>query len=83
MKVILLGAAAGLVFGMASSLPGHAQYMAPYPPLIEVPPPEPYAAPQKPASKPPAPEPARAAGPPQDRSPPELSHCYQGRAKIC
>jgi hypothetical protein len=78
MKVIVLGAAAGLAFGMAASLPAHAQFA--YPPLIEVPPPQPYPAPQKPASK--TPRPARAA-PLQDRSPPELSRCYQGRTKIC
>lgn len=81
MKVIVLGAAAGFAFGMAASLPARAQFMTPYPPLIEVPPPEPYPAPQKPASKPP--QPARAVPPPQDRSPPELSRCYQGRTKIC
>ncbi len=81
MKVIVLAAAASLAFGMAASLPADAQFAAPYPPLIELPPPQPYPAPQKPASKPP--QPARAAPPPQDGSPPELSHCYQGRTKIC
>ena len=79
MKVTVLGATAGLAFGMAASLRADAQFA--YPPLIEVPPPEPYAAPQKPASKPP--QPAWAVRRPQDRSPPELSRCYQGRTKIC
>jgi hypothetical protein len=80
MKAIVLGVAAGLAFGVGARLQAHAQFAAPYPPLIELPPPQPYYAPQKPASKPPLP--GRAA-PPQDRSPPELSRCYQGRTKIC
>jgi hypothetical protein len=79
MKAIVLGAAAGLAYGMAASPAAHAQFA--YPPLIELPPPQPYPAPQKPASKPL--QPARVATPPQDRSPPELSRCYQGRTKIC
>ncbi len=47
MKAIVLGAAAGLAFGMAASPAAHAQFA--YPPLIELPPPQPYPAPQKPA----------------------------------
>lgn len=81
MKIIVLGGAAGFAFGMAASLRAHAQLIAPYPSLIEVPPPEPYPAPQKSASNPP--QRARAAPPAQDTSPPELSRCYQGRTKIC
>jgi len=81
MKIIVLGAAAGFALGVAARLPADAQLIAPYPSLIEVPPPEPYPAPQKPASKPP--QRARAVPLPQDTSPPELSRCYQGRTKIC
>jgi hypothetical protein len=80
MKVIVLGAAAGVAFGMAANPQAHAQFAAPYPPLIELPPPQPYPAPEKPASK--TPHPAGVARP-EDRSPPDLSRCYQGRAKIC
>jgi hypothetical protein len=79
MKAIVLGAAAGLAYGMAASPAAHAQFA--YPPLIELPPPQSYPPPQMPASKPP--QPARVAPSPQDRSPPELSRCYQGRTKIC
>lgn len=81
MKAIVLSAAAGLAFGVAASLPAHAQFVAPFPPLIELPPPQPYPALRKPASKPP--QPHMVAPPPQDRSPPELSRCYQGQTRIC
>ncbi len=70
MKAILFGAAAAFAFGMAASFSAEAQFIAPYPTVIAVPPPEPYFAPQKPAPKPA--QPARAAPPPQGASPPEL-----------
>jgi hypothetical protein len=77
---MILRAAAGVALGLATSLPAQAQFAAPYPPLIVVPPPAPYTEPPKPALKPPAP--AKTI-PAPDAPAPDQSRCYQGRTRIC
>ncbi len=81
MKSKLLGVAAGLALAVAGNAPAEAQFMSsPYPVIIVPPPPAQNLIMPKYPSKPA--QPARPA-PPPDAPAPDLSKCYQGRARVC
>jgi hypothetical protein len=80
MKSKVVGAAAGIALAVAAGTPAEAQFMSNYPAVIIVPPPAQSLVMPKPAPKTSKPT---ASEPPSVTPPPNLSQCYQGRARVC